>query len=69
MTLHILAQSHRPAKQPWSPRYTMERALVNILETTSSFSFKAAALLEGKPFTWQEGGSGNAGADAFGGCG
>lgn len=47
-------QSHRPAKQPWSPRYTMERALVNILETTSSFSFKAAALLEGKPFTWQE---------------
>lgn len=55
-------QSHRPTKQPWSPRYTMERALVNILETTSSFSFKAAALLEGKPFTWQD--SLNPGASA-----
>lgn len=43
----------------------MERALVNILETTSSFSFKAAALLEGKPFTWQEGGGGNAGNRMF----
>jgi len=68
-------QSHRPGKQPWSPRFMMERTLVNLLETTSSFSFKAAALLEGKPFTWQDGlqaaasGAVGAAAAAAGGVG
>jgi hypothetical protein len=69
-------QVQRPqSRTPWSPRFVMERTLVNLLETTSSFSFKAAALLEGKAFSWQQqlqaegsGGSGS-GAAQNGGSG
>eukprot|EP00879_Flechtneria_rotunda_P018990 GHRR01019937.1.p1 GENE.GHRR01019937.1~~GHRR01019937.1.p1 ORF type:complete len:748 (+),score=303.12 GHRR01019937.1:256-2499(+) len=46
------------SRQPWSPRQMVERTVVNFLETTSSFSFKAAALLEGletKTSIWQQG--------------
>jgi DNA-binding transcriptional MerR regulator len=57
----ILLQIER-TKQPWSPRFMVEQTVVNFLETTSSFTFKAAALLENwegsKPwegFTWQQG--------------
>jgi hypothetical protein len=34
-------------------------------KTTSRSSPRVAAMLEGKPFTWQEGGGGNAGTCAF----